>query len=205
MLSLYHDVRSPVHAVPAGAKLAVLFVVGATVFFVRSVGALAGVLAVVVLLYALARVPVRVAWRQLAPVLPFAAAVVVAQTLVTDWWTALMVGERLLVVVGLAVLVTLTTRTSAMVDAVEAALRPLRPLGVRPERVGLLVAITLRFVPVIKAQVDQVRAAQKARGVERGISFLTPLLIKTLRLADALGEALDARGFDDPRPDANDR
>ncbi|MGP3953570.1 thiolase family protein [Streptomyces sp. 7N604] len=34
---------------------------------------------------------------------------------------------------------------------------------------------------------DQVRAAQRARGVERSTAFLTPLLIRTLRLADSLG------------------
>ncbi|MFC6092998.1 energy-coupling factor transporter transmembrane component T family protein [Saccharothrix lopnurensis] len=200
MLSLYHDADTPVHALPAGVKLLVLFAVGAALFLVRSVLGLGIAFAGVVLLYAVARVPWRTAWRQLRPVLPFTALIVVAQFVLADWRNAVLVGERVLVLVLLANLVTLTTRTTAMIVAVEAALGPLRPLGVRPERVGLLVALTIRFIPVIREQADQVRAAQRARGVERSFAFLTPLLIKTLRLADGLGEALDARGLDAEPP-----
>ncbi|GAA3045932.1 energy-coupling factor transporter transmembrane component T family protein [Actinokineospora globicatena] len=196
MLSLYHEARSPVHRSPAGAKLAVLLAVGTGLFFVRSIAALGAVLLVVALCYAVAKVPARVGLRQLRPVLPVLIAIVIAQLVLTGWVTAVLVGQRVLVLVALANLVTLTTRTSAMIDTVEAVLRPLRPLGVRPERVGLLVALTIRFVPVLKEQADQVRAAHRARGL-RGTRFLTPLLIKTLRLADGLGSAIEARGGPD--------
>ncbi|PPK65481.1 energy-coupling factor transporter transmembrane protein EcfT [Actinokineospora auranticolor] len=194
MLSLYHDARTPVHALPAGVKLSILVAVGTAVFFAGSAPVLGASLGAVALLYALARVPARVAWRQSAPVLPFLVLIVATQVLIAGWVVAALVGLRVLVLVALANLVTLTTRTSAVVAAVEAALRPLRPLGVRPERVGLVVAMTIRFIPVIKEQADLVRAAQRARGVERSTAFLVPLLVRTLRLADGLGEALDARG-----------
>jgi len=194
VLSLYHHADSPVHALPAGAKLLALVVTGTGLFFVRSIPWSALAFGVALACYAVARVPPGTAWRQFRPVLPFAVLIVAAQLVLTDWRTAVLVGERIVTLVLLANLVTLTTRTSAMIDAVEAALRPLRPLGVRPERIGLLVALTIRFIPVIKEQADQVRAAQRARGVERSFAYLTPLLVKTLRLADGLGEALDARG-----------
>ncbi|MCC3768420.1 energy-coupling factor transporter transmembrane protein EcfT [Streptomyces sp. UNOC14_S4] len=196
MLSLHREGRSPVHAVPAGVKLLVLFAAGTALFFVRSVAVLGGAMAGVALCYALARVPWRIAARQVLTVVPFAVALSAVQWLVGGWEAAVLVGQRMLVLVTLANLVTLTTRTSAMVAAIETVLRPLAPLGVRPERVGLLVAMTIRFIPVIKEQADQVRAAQRARGVERSTAFLAPLLVKTLRLADGLGEALDARGVD---------
>ncbi|MEV6669143.1 energy-coupling factor transporter transmembrane component T [Streptomyces sp. NPDC051162] len=199
MLSLHHDARSPVHALPAGVKLLVLFAAGTALFFVTSTAVLGAAVVGVGLCYALARVPWRTAGRQLLTVLPFAVSVVAVQWLFTGWETAVLVGQRIVVLVMLANLVTLTTRTSAMIAAIEAALRPLKPLGIRPERVGLVVAMTIRFIPVIKEQADQVRAAQRARGVERSTAFLAPLLVKTLRLADGLGEALDARGVDGPR------
>ncbi|MFI7104194.1 energy-coupling factor transporter transmembrane component T family protein [Streptomyces sp. NPDC050161] len=196
MLSLHHEARTPVHALPAGVKLLLLFAVGTVVFFVRSPGVLGWALAVVCLCFALARIPWRTAVRQLLTVLPFAALLVAAQLVLAGGRTAVLVGERIVLLVMLAHLVTLTTRTSAMIAAVEGLVRPLAPWGVRPERIGLVVAMTIRFIPVIKEQADQVRAAQRARGVERSAAFLTPLLVKTLRLADGLGEALDARGLD---------
>ncbi|MEU1427353.1 energy-coupling factor transporter transmembrane protein EcfT [Nocardia sp. NPDC005746] len=196
MLSLYHDARTPVHVVPAGVKLAGLAVAGTALFFVSSITVLTGALIVVPGLYALARIPWRTTGRQVLTLLPFLGLIVIAQVIFTDARTAVLVGERLLTLVLLANLVTLTTRTSAMVDTIERALTPLRPLGVRPERVGLLVAMTIRFIPVIREQAELVRAAQRARGIERSTVFLVPLLIRTLRMADGVGEALDARGLD---------
>ncbi|MFE6737498.1 energy-coupling factor transporter transmembrane component T family protein [Streptomyces tubercidicus] len=206
MLSLHHEARTPVHAVPAGVKLLLLFAVGTTVFFVRSPAVLGWALAAVCLCFATARIPWRTAVRQLLTVVPFTAVLVAVQLVLANGRTAALVGERILLLVMLANLVTLTTRTSAVIAAIEGLVRPLAPLGVRPERIGLVVAMTIRFIPVIKEQADQVRAAQRARGVERSAAFLTPLLIKTLRLADGLGEALDSRGLDpDEQPSARRR
>lgn len=196
MLSLYHDSSTPVHSVPAGAKLVVLAVAGTALFFVPSIMWLATTLAVVLALYAIARIPWPATARQVLSLAPFLALIMIAQLLFTGWQSAVLVGERVLTLVLLANLVTLTTRTSAMIDTIEKALRPLRPLGVRPDRVGLLIAITIRFIPVIREQAELVRAAQRARGIERSTVFLIPLLIRTLRMADQVGEALDARGLD---------
>lgn len=196
VLSLYHDARTPVHAAPAGVKLVVLAAAGTALFFVPSIPWVTVALVVVLGLYAVARIPWRTTGRQVLGLTPFLALIVVAQVIFTDRHTAVLIGERLLTLVLLANLVTLTTRTSAMVETIERALGPLRPLGVRPERVGLLVAMTIRFIPVIRDQAELVRSAQRARGIERSTVFLVPLLIRTLRMADGVGEALDARGLD---------
>ncbi|QLY33271.1 energy-coupling factor transporter transmembrane protein EcfT [Nocardia huaxiensis] len=196
MLSLYHDARTPVHTVPAGAKLLVLAITGTALFFVPSILWLAVALAVVLGLYTLAEIPWRTTSRQVLGLTPFLVLIIGAQWVFTGWESAVLVGERILTLVLLANLVTLTTRTTAMIDTIERALGPLRPLGVRPERVGLLVAMTIRFIPVIREQAELVRDAQRARGIERSTVFLIPLLIRTLRMADGVGEALDARGLD---------
>ncbi|GAB0103332.1 energy-coupling factor transporter transmembrane protein EcfT [Nocardia sp. JMUB6875] len=196
MLSLYHDARTPVHTVPAGAKLLVLAATGTALFFVPSILWLAVALAVVLGLYGVARIPWRTTGRQVLGLAPFLALIMVAQLIFTGRQSAILVGERLLTLVLLANLVTLTTRTSAMVETIERILQPLKPLGVRPDRVGLLIAMTIRFIPVIREQAELVRSAQRARGIERSTVFLVPLLIRTLRMADGVGEALDARGLD---------
>jgi biotin transport system permease protein len=98
----------------------------------------------------------------------------------------------------LAALVTLTTRTTDMVDAVIRALGPLRRLGVDPERVGLLLSLGIRSVPVVVGLAEEVRDAQRARGLTASPrAFAVPLIVRSLRHADALGDALVARGIDD--------
>ena len=135
VLSLYHDARTPVHAAPAGVKLVVLAAAGTALFFEPSIPSVTVALVVVLGLYAVARIPWRTTGRQVLGLTPFLALIVVAQVIFTDRHTAVLIGERLLTLVLLANLVTLTTRTSAMVETIERALGPLRPLGVRPERV----------------------------------------------------------------------
>ncbi|HYD64830.1 energy-coupling factor transporter transmembrane component T, partial [Azospirillum sp.] len=96
-----------------------------------------------------------------------------------------------------ATLVTLTTRVSDMVETLERALAWLRPLGVNAGKVSLMLALTIRLVPVLLAQAQEIRMAQRARGVERSaVALLVPLMVKTLRMADDLADALEARGYD---------
>jgi biotin transport system permease protein len=104
---------------------------------------------------------------------------------------------RVLVVILMANLVTLTTRTDRLVDAIERALRPLRRLGVNPGRVALMLAMTITTIPVIAGYAAQIREAQRARGVPVApLAFVVPLLVMTLKHADDLADALTARGVD---------
>jgi biotin transport system permease protein len=94
--------------------------------------------------------------------------------------------------------VTLTSRTSELVDALVAVLRPLRRLGVDPQRIGLLLALAIRSVFVVLQIAEEVRDAQRARGLTASPrAYAVPLIIRSLRHADELGEALVARGADD--------
>lgn len=134
----------------------------------------------------------------LRPVLVVLTAIVVAQGLLAGWGTAAVVGARVLVLVLAATTVTLTTPVSDLLVVLETALAPLRVVGVDPTRAGLVLAMTIRFVPLLGALLARLRDAQRARGRERpGIGVVAPLLIATLRFADDLGDALEARGVAD--------
>jgi biotin transport system permease protein len=105
---------------------------------------------------------------------------------------------RLLALVLAAAVVTATTRVTALVAVVEWLAAPLRVFGVRPARIGLVIAMTLRFIPLVADQAARIREAQAARGAEGlRLTLAVPLLIQVLRLATTVGEALDARGADD--------
>ncbi|MDR0945680.1 MAG: energy-coupling factor transporter transmembrane protein EcfT, partial [Bifidobacteriaceae bacterium] len=93
---------------------------------------------------------------------------------------------------------TATTRAEALVGAVAWAARPLERFGVDPDRVGLILLITVGALPAVAALAHGAREAQAARCGARGVTaFAVPLAVAALRRADTLGEALTARGFDD--------
>jgi biotin transport system permease protein len=69
---------------------------------------------------------------------------------------------------------------------------------VNPERVALVLALAVRSVPVVAGLARDVQEARLARGAGRSVrAFAVPLVIRTVRYADRLGEALAARGVDD--------
>ena len=197
-LGLYVPGSSLVHRVPAGVKLLLLLVTGAASLLLDEPWEVLAALAVVLVLYVVAGLPPRLLARQLKPLLWVGAFTAVFHVLVNGWQRAFVVVGVLAVLVLLAALVTLTTRTMDLVDAVVVACRPLRVVHIDPERVGLLIALGIRCVPVILGLAEEVRDAQRARGLTASPrAFAVPLLVRSLRHADALGEALTARGLDD--------
>jgi biotin transport system permease protein len=192
-----------VHRTPAGWKLLGLAGLSVLVFALPSLPVVAGTLAgVVVVGLGAARLPVAVLGRQARAVLWWLVALFVLHALVTDVLTGAVTALRLLALVLAAAVVTATTRVTEMVAVVERVCGPLRWVGVRPARIGLVIAMALRFLPLISERADRIREAQAARGGSaRGVRGLTttvvPLLVQVLQLAHTVSEALDARGADD--------
>ena len=197
-LGLYLPGTSLVHRTPAGVKLLLMLALGGTSVFLDRVWEVAVALLAVLVGYTVARVPFRTAVAQVRPLLWVVAFAAIVHVILDGWARAFVVVGILVALVMLAGLVTLTTRTDAMVDALVGLLRPLRHVGVDPERIGLVVALGIRCVPVVVGLAEEVRDAQRARGLTASPrAFAVPLVVRSLRHADALGEALLARGVED--------
>lgn len=197
-LGLYSPGSSVVHRMRAGTKLLLLLLVGAGSILLDRPWQVALSLLLVLACYRVAGIGWRTALRQARPLVWVVGFVAVFHTVVSGWERAAVFVGMILTLVLLAALVTLTTRTTDMVDAVVRALGPLRVVGVNPERVGLLLSLSIRSVPVVVGLAEEVRDAQRARGlVASPRAFAVPLIVRSLRHADALGDALVARGVDD--------
>ncbi|MEU2033631.1 energy-coupling factor transporter transmembrane component T family protein [Nocardia amamiensis] len=199
MIGVYRLGDSPLHRMPAGPKLVLLVVsIVAASVFVRSPLQVLIVAVVVAGLFAVARIPWRVVVAQLRPLVWMVALIAVFQVLITSPARAAVVCGVLVISVALAALVTLTTRVTDLLDAVTRGLGSLRRLGVDPERIGLLLALAIRCVPLLAGIVHDVAEARRARGLQWSMTALvTPTLVRALRTADAMGDALAARGVDD--------
>lgn len=199
MIGLYRPGTSLLHRMSPGWKLLALMVsILATVIFARTPLEVGAVALVVAALFAVAGIPVKVALAQLRPVLWMLLIIGVFQVLITTWQRAAVVCGVLVISVALAALVTLTTRVTDMLDTVTSALGPIRRFGVDPDRIGLLLALAIRCIPLLASIVHEVSEARKARGLQWSMTALaTPVLVRALRTADAMGDALVARGVDD--------
>lgn len=194
---LYIEGRSALHRASAGAKILAMIALGTGVFLIPDWPVVGFVMATVFLLYPASGFGPRIIWAQIKPILWLLAIFFAVQLWLNDWQAALLVVTRIAAIVMFASLVTLTTKTSDMLSSLERAMGPLRPLGVNPEKVSLAISMVLRFIPVIASVASEIRDAQRARGLDRSIlAMIVPLIIRTLKMADDVADAIEARSFD---------
>ena len=189
MIVLYRPGTSLLHRMPAGLKV-LLFAALALAMALPAAGLIA------VSLYLLAGLGIFTLLRQLHSARWIVLMMLVTQLLFLPVSVAVANTSRVLVVILLASLITLTTRIPALLDATDHALAPLRRFGVNTAGIGLLLSLTITAIPVIGGFATEIRDAQRARGVPvRLQTFVVPLLVMSLKHSDELADALTARGL----------
>ncbi|MDF2562507.1 MAG: hypothetical protein K0R99_3953 [Microbacterium sp.] len=196
MIALYRPGNSILHRAPAGLKLAALG--GAALalsLYPHDEVSVALSLVAALALYGLGAMPIRVAlsevWRLRWIIVVLAAALVIFVSPLTAWIST----GRVVAILLLASLLTLTTRMADLVAELQRILCPFRRLGVDPHAVALTISLTITTIPVIAGFAERVREAERARDVRLGVRSVVPLLVITLRHADDVGDALAARGL----------
>jgi energy-coupling factor transport system permease protein len=119
--------------------------------------------------------------------------------------TGILYSLRVVLFFFAATLFTVTVSPSELADAVSQLLRPLGALKVPVEDLGLILFMSMRFVPVLYEEFTAILYAQKVRGVnfsggmmsriKNSASVVTPLLISVTQRADTAAIALKTRGY----------
>ncbi|MGC8875445.1 MAG: energy-coupling factor transporter transmembrane component T family protein, partial [Chloroflexia bacterium] len=113
---------------------------------------------------------------------------------------------RMVALVLLLTLLTTIADATDLVHAVEALLRPLQRAGFPAHELALVFVVALRFLPLLVREAERLLKAQAARGadfgrggviqrVRRTFPLLIPLFVITLRRAEELAIAMEARGY----------
>lgn len=189
---------SIVHRARPLIKVGLLFLV-CTWLFVQD-GGLSLTIAGLVLaaLFAVGRIPPTMIVAAIRPALWVLGLIFAAQFFLADWRFATFVVARFAAMILAASLLTLTTRMSDLVDAIERALgRVLPPRSA--EAISLALSLCLRFIPRVREIFEEVKNAQRARGL--GTSWralVTPTIVRALKSADEIARAIVARSPEAP-------
>lgn len=117
----------------------------------------------------------------------------------------LIFGIRLALLVLFAAFLTLTASPIEITDALEKMLSPLKRLGVPVHELVMMLTLSLRFIPTLLEEAEQLKNAQVSRGARFGgnllqrlkstIPLVLPLFISAFRRADDLALAMDSRCY----------
>lgn len=122
--------------------------------------------------------------------------------------TAIIYACRFALVIILGAVYVETTTPTAMTDAFESLLSPLKRCGIHVQEIALVLSLALRFLPTLRVEIISVAQAQAARGgsIESGspaqrcramCAIIMPVFAASLRHADNLSLALDARSYEE--------
>lgn len=119
---------------------------------------------------------------------------------------AVFIALRLLLLVIIASMLTLTTSPIDLTVGLERLFSPLKRIKVPVNELALMMTISLRFIPTLLEETDKIIQAQKARGAnfDTGplhkrmltlIAIIIPLFISAFKRAEELANAMEARGY----------
>ncbi len=113
---------------------------------------------------------------------------------------------RLIIIVTLSTILTLTTKPTDLNLGLEKILKPLDIVKINSEEIALIISISLRYIPTLLDEANKIMLAQASRGVDFSegkfkdkimqiISLLVPMFIISFKRSDDLANAMEARSF----------
>jgi len=119
----------------------------------------------------------------------------------------LLIARFSIMALGLS-LFSFSTTTTELTHGIEHLLRPLQALRLPAHEFALVVNIAIRFLPILAEETERLMKAQASRGADFGrgrrnfvqstrllLPLLVPLFLVSLRRADQLVEAMEARCY----------
>lgn len=120
--------------------------------------------------------------------------------------SALKIVLRIINLICVSSLLTLTTKPTDLTNGLESVCKPLKYIGINVSILSMMISIALRFIPTLINEANRILKAQASRGVDfkegklrdkvvQIISLLIPMIVIAYKRAEDLSNAMEARGY----------
>lgn len=219
----FYNVDSVIHRLDPRVKIWFAFVFVLSLFFGKSPLSYGMAILVLAVYIKLSRVPLKFIVRGLKPlvvILLFAGVmnlVTVKGAKVLFEWEFIKITQagvsaavyttlRLILIVMGSSMMTYTTTPNSLTVGLEKMLAWMKKLHVPVHEFAMIMAIALRFVPVLVEELDKIMKAQMARGMDfnegnllvrmrKIVPILVPLMVSAIKRSNELAMAMDARCY----------
>lgn len=213
---------SAVHKMDPRVKICIAFIFIINLFIIKNFSGYIPTLVFIVCSVMISRIPFRYILKGLKPILVILIITAIMNIFLTPGKSVFRLGPmnitleglrlagfmiiRLMLLIVITSVLTLTTSPIQLTDGIESLLNPLRKIGVPAHELAMMMTIALRFIPTLLDETDRIMKAQQARGAdfEGGnivkkakslVPLLVPLFISSFRRADELAMAMEARCY----------
>lgn len=221
----YYPSNSIVHRADPRIKIVILLLYMVAVFFCQTFFSFGFLTFFVIVTVALSRVPPLKVLKGLKTVLILVLVTTVFMIIfyrdsyqqpIAEWgifhiymsgiYASIKLAWRLLLLILMPTVLTLTSTPTELCDGLESLLWPLKKLHFPVHELALIMSIALRLIPTLLEETDKITNAQKARGaafetrnpfkkIKAMLPVLIPLFVSSFRRADDLADAMDSRCY----------
>ncbi len=219
----YFPGSSLIHRLDPRFKIIITFIYILMLFTGSSVVCLAVGAVYTVGAVILSRIPVKMFWKSVKPLLPFLILTALLNLFLVEsgdtvfHWRFIKITDgginisvfmliRIVLLIAGSSLLTYTTSPITLTDAIERLMSPLKILRFPVHELAMMMSIALRFIPTLMDETDKIMKAQTARGAdfESGglvqkaknlVPLLVPLFVSAFRIAGDLAMAMEARCY----------
>ena len=218
-----YPANSVVHRLDPRFKLVFTIMFVVMLFCANSYLGLALNLAFVIISYLIAKIPFKMLIKTVKPIVPIVLFMMLFNIFFYQGETVLyklgilsitkegllaamfMVFRILLIIAGTSLL-TYTTSSIELTDAIESLLSPLKVVKFPVHELAMMMTIALRFIPTLIEETEKIMNAQKSRGADFStgglikrakalIPILIPLFVSSFKRADELATAMECRCY----------
>ena len=195
MLNLNSPIKTPYHNVPVVLKLGLLSLVTVIVYQLENTLILVGLCLITLSLNLLPGVKFfRMSIRNLSPLIPFVLFILLWHVVTASILQGIGLLLKLINVICLANLVTMTSRLDDMIALIERLVKPLKLIGLDLSFLGLAFGLVLRSVPNFLTIAKRLTLSWRSRSLKRpGWRIVFPMVCSALDDADHVAEAIKAR------------
>jgi energy-coupling factor transport system permease protein len=223
IIGQYLPGKSSVHSLDPRAKITAVVLFMVFIFISRDPFVLSMAVVLTVAAFLAAGIPPRFFWKGIRVILLIVLLTFTLHLFMTregDVWLDLgwltiysggvieggLIALRLLLLIVLATMLTLTTTPVDLTDGMERLMSPLERVRVPTHELALMMSIALRFIPTLLGETQKIIKAQTARGASFSqgsiwkrlnalIPVLIPLFAQSFKRAEDLAIAMEARGY----------
>ena len=112
-------------------------------------------------------------------------------------------GVRLVLVCNLTYTFSRTISNTEIGDVIEKLVYPLKIFKINPKEIGLMVTIALSFIPIMKAELSQIKNVLKVKGIKptkinllKNLNLIfRPFFVSVLQRLNEIEMSLKAKGY----------
>lgn len=182
----------------------ILFIIYTSlIFFIKDYFMLAVVLFINIMLMIIFKISFKNTAIFLLKIFPFILFTAVINVLLSSLQYGIIIGIRLILVCNITYIFSRKMTPRRMQFAIERLLLPLRIFKVNTKDIGIMVSISIAFIPIVQKEFESLKYSLKSKGFELSFKnfiknpnyILVPLITSIIRKTSEIEQSLISKGY----------